>query len=665
MNMETEKDNKINNSEFWSEENLNKENIMKVSNNEKYHKKSFIKGLGVTGGVALIVLAIVSVVGYKFLGQPALVLYTSARTLKEDLGLISQSVTSRDLVTLEDVLKKTEVDLDKLKESKENKFGWMNGKKILKIGEFYADSDRFINVGHLSIKAIRETMEIVTPFADAAGLRVLEEQEVAQEEGLMEAFRTWVSLMPQVAEDMDRVFETLALIGEELKPINTDKYPKYIRGVPVRENVEFAKKSLINAGKFAPDIKKALVIVPDLLGIDHIYARRYMVIMQNNMEIRPTGGFWTNYATFKIKDALLQSDFTSKDFYSIDNTLDIIDATYDFPDAPPAYSKYLKVERWYARDSNSSPDLPTSIDQFMFYYNMGSKIDPTEVKPVDGIMTIDTQVIKELIDVTGPVTVNGITYTSENVILELERLASLNVLEQINRKGVLGDLMEQMLINVFESDKYLWSKLIDKVVDLSVRKHIQGFHFDEDAQALIEKYGFAGTVTQDVEGDYVYVVSTNLGGDKTNWFTNKVVDQKLEKEGDRWLETVSITYTYEEPGADFAPFLKRFRDWVRVYVPIGSEFISVDGSEDQSDVGTGVGEELNKAYYYGYVELGPGETKTITFKYYLPDGTVSGDVYKVLIQKQPGIVSEIHNVSIGGKTTEIELVRDETVTVKL
>ena len=120
-------------------------------------------------------------------------------------------------------------------------------------------------------------------------------------------------------------------------------------------------------------------------------------------------------------------------------------------DAPVQYAKYLEVERWYARDTNSSPDLPTSIDQFMFYYDLGQKISPAELKPVAGIVTIDTQVIRELLDVTGPVTVNGITYNSENIVLELERLASLNVQEQINRKGVLGDLMEAMLINVFDS----------------------------------------------------------------------------------------------------------------------------------------------------------------------------------------------------------------------
>jgi hypothetical protein len=381
-----------------------------------------------------------------------------------------------------------------------------------------------------------------------------------------------------------------------------------------------------------------------------------MVIMQNDKEIRPTGGFWTNYATFKIKDGLLQSDFTSKDFYSIDYAIDVIDAYYDFPDAPPAYTKYLKVERWYARDTNSSPDLPTSVDNFMFYYDLGMRYAPAEIKPIDGIITIDTRVIEELMEVTGPVTVNGLTYNSENVVLELERIASLSQREQINRKGVLGDLMEEMLINVFESEADVWSKLIDKGVDLAVRKHIQGYVFDEEAQALIEKYDFGGTVEDEVDGDYSYVVQTNLGGDKTNWFVDKVVDHKLENIDGRWVRTVKITYSYEQPSEEYGPFIKRFRDWVRVYTPLNTELISIDGSEDE----TGEGEEVGKKYYHGYIELGPGEQKVMEFKYYLPEGVVGEDGYSLLVQKQPGIDTEVHILNVGGYSETVEIEKDHT-----
>ena len=86
------------------------------------------------------------------------------------------------------------------------------------------------------------------------------------------------------------------------------------------------------------------------------------------------------------------------------------------------------------------------------------------------------------------------------------------------------------------------------------------------------------------------MVSTNLGGDKTNWFTNKKVTHILEKEVERYVRTTKISYTYTNPSADYAPFAKRFKDWVRLYVPKGSELINIQGSEDE----TGTGEKETK-----------------------------------------------------------------------
>jgi len=358
----------------------------------------------------------------------------------------------------------------------------------------------------------------------------------------------------------------------------------------------------------------------------------------------------------------LQSDFTSKDMYSVDYALDLIDAYTDFPDAPAAYTKYLGVERWYARDMNYSPDFVDSMDQFMKFYNWAGRIMPSEIKPVDGIFAINTNVIKELLEVTGPVTVNGITYSPENVVIELEKIASLQMQEQVNRKKVLGDLMEAMLVNVFEADKNLWPKLIEKGADLAVRKEVLVYLFDPDAQVLVEKYNFAGRIKEDVVGDYAMAVSTNLGGDKTNWFTAKEITHDLSREGDRWMRTTSIQYTYEEPKGDYALFAKRFRDWMRFYVPLGSEFISVDGSED----GTVEDQERGKTYFTGYVELAPGESKTMVFKYYLPVDVEIVDKYDLTIQKQAGVGTELHKVSVNGSVKEeVELVTDMEVMVRL
>src|SRR3989344_6052902 len=613
--------------------------------------------LGRVGIIVGVVFLIVGLISYIYLIRPGLVIKSKISVLQADINKIQESIKNRDLVSLEKNLKSTENDLKELKRARDENFGWAKNFNLTK--SYYQDSDHFINAGNFSIEAVRETVELMKPFADAAGLKVSEEQEV-QTVGLADAFASWIAVMPQIAYDMDKVLVKLEDVGKELSQVDASKYPEKIRGTPVRSTIENTQKLLTKLSDYAPDIKNALTIIPGLLGVS-TGEQRYMIIMQTDKELRPTGRFWTNYATFKVNNALLSSDFSSKDMYSVDLTLDAIDAYYTFGAPPFPYGKYLKVERWYARDANTSPDLPTSVDHFMKSYNLAMRIDPIEIKPVKGIVTIDTQVIKELLEVTGPATVNGITYTSDNVVLELETIASLALKEQQGRKRVLGDLMERMLVNVFESEKGLWSQLIERGIDLAARKHITGYSFDPEAQALLEKYNFAGRIIEPVEGDYSYLVSTNLGGDKTNWFVSKEVDHTLSKENGKWVRTVKVKYAYPEPSVEYGAFVKRFKDWLRVYAPLGSELISVEGSED----GSGTEIERNKTYFWGYVELGPGETKEMTFKYVLPNEVINGNLYSLYLQKQAGVREETHRVTLNGKTETVMLKMDKRLKLPL
>lgn len=622
----------------------------------KRFAKKFGKGFGIFAGVALVVL----ILFYFFALRPALSLMSNVNTLKRDMEDIKVSMAERDLVALETHFDKTEKDLNDLLIARDKNIKWARNFGPTK--GYYTDIEHFVKTGNHLIDAGRETIVLVKPFADAGGFKVEETQEV-QDLDLMEAFASWIGIMPEIAEDSDLVLEKLALAGTELSKVDASRYPENFRGQPLRSSIEGAQTLLVKLNEAGPDLKKALTIIPPLLGVN-APEKRYMIMFQNDKEMRATGGFWTYFATFRLNNAMLVNhDFTSYGTYNIDHALEPIDPYYTFPTVPGAYVSHLKVERMFARDANISPDLPTAIDQFMNpFWRLSMQQAPAQFKPVDGIFTIDTVMLEELLEITGAVTLNGVTYQSDTVTLELEKIASLALAEQANRKKILGDLMQQMLINVFESDKNLWPKIIDKSIELARRKHIQAWVFDADAQALLEKYNFAGRVVDPVEGDYAFVVSTNLGGGKTNtWFINKTVDHKLEKEGDRWVRTVDINYTYGDKTPEYAVFKTIYQDWIRLYVPQGAELISLDGSEDPA----GNAEERNKTYFHGYVRLQPGETKTVTFKYYLPDNLVKDDVYNLYIQKQSGIISEKHTVTVNGNTTDIELDMDEKFQTRL
>jgi hypothetical protein len=642
---------------FWKP-NLGKSGGIKPATKTGKSPKKNVKVLGISGVALLGVLVVVGALSYQFVIGPALSLKAKADKLKEDVRLVNKAFLSRDLVLLEKAFTQAETDIEELRRERDAKFSW--AKNLPKVKHYYADSEYFLNSALYAIDAGREFSKIITPFADAAGLKVAEDQEVA-EKSFAEAFSDWIALMPKVANDLDPFLKKIDRVGDELAKVDASKYPEEFRGTPVRENIIYAQTTLSNISDYAPDLKKALVLIPELLGVD-VPERRYMIIMQNNGEMRPTGGFWTNYATFKVKNAMLSSDFSSKDMYSLDYILDAVDSYTDFSvGLPDPLRKYLLVERWFARDKNFSPDFPTSIDAFMKSYNLAGRISPVEVKPVDGVFAIDTQVVSELLEVTGPATVNGVTYDENNVVLELEKIASLAMKEQANRKKVLGDLMERMLVNVFESDRNLWPKLIEKAVDLANRKHILVYMYDAEAQTLLEKYNFAGRLVDVPEGDYLAVITSNLGGDKTNLFVTREITSMVQKDNGNWTRTVKVKYTYGPAEGEYSYFAKMYKDYLRIYVPKGSTLVSVTGSEDGQDTA----DELNKTYFSGFITLSPGATKELVFKYTLPNGVVGDSDYKLYIQKQSGMPKETYHINVNGKETSLETDKDYKFTTKL
>jgi len=599
-------------------------------------------------GLFFIVITL-SALTYFFIIKPVIEYTDEVQKVGRTYNIvISSLVNDRDLVAYESNLAKLEVELSNLKKSRDSKLGHL--RNLAFFSGYYKDVDHFIDSALILVGAGKEVRGIVEPFADAIGLKVTEDQVVSKV-GLADAISSWVSVMPQIAVKIDPIIVKLAEAGQVLNKVDPEKYNINILGLyknDLRPAIIFAQRSLNESINYGPDIKEALQVFPTILGVG-TGERRYMVIMQNDAEIRATGGFWTNFATFKIRSAMLTSDFSSKDMYSVDITLDAIDAYTTFPTAPVAYNQFLKVERLYARDANISPDFPTAVERFKYFYNLAGQVNPAEFKPVDGYIGINTKVVEELIGITGAVNVNGITFSKENVVLELEKIASLQLAEQANRKKVLGDLMEAMLINVFESNNFLWPQLIEKGIDLMNRKQIVVYMNRPAEQKLFEKYGYAGRIKDPVDSDYSFFVSTNLGGDKTNMFVRRAISHDTSLSNGRVLRTTKVTYTYPRPTAIYNDFVKRYQDWFRFYVPAGSELVSLNGNEVQTVYQDS---ERGKIYFGGFMTLAPEETKVVEIKYLLPQSIALDEKYKILIQKQSGTPAEDYTFSVNGEIVE-------------
>ena len=164
-------------------------------------------------------------------------------------------------------------------------------------------------------------------------------------------------------------------------------------------------------------------------------------------------------------------------------------------------------------------------------------------------------------------------------------------------------------------------------------------------QSLVEKLNWDGSI-KDVSSDYLMIVDSNMGALKTDSVIDRGIDYKIEESLGGLFVDLKIKYSHS---GELSWKISKYRDYNRIFVPEGSEFISVQGeniflpNQDKVDIKS----DLGKTSIGTYFELDPGEIGFLHYKYRLPDylenGIKSGK-YEIYMQKQPG--SQISSLKV-------------------
>src|SRR3989344_8330671 len=172
---------------------------------------------------------------------------------------------------------------------------------------------------------------------------------------------------------------------------------------------------------------------------------------------------------------------------------------------------------------------------------------------------------------------------------------------------------------------------------------------DEQTQQALEAVDFAGRI-KEYDADYLHINDANMAGAKSNLFVQHTVTQDIEVENNCTV-TKTITIDYKNPSEPSDCNIMNeglclnglLRNWLRVYVPKGSELISFEGSE--TEVVTK--EDLGKTVFEGFLTVAPESSSQVTLSYKLPFKVT--DEYTLLIQKQPGTHGHEYTIVLNGK----------------
>jgi hypothetical protein len=220
-----------------------------------------------------------------------------------------------------------------------------------------------------------------------------------------------------------------------------------------------------------------------------------------------------------------------------------------------------------------------------------------------------------------------------------------------NRKKIIGPLMNSILSNAMGSTKEKLPKLFEAGFKSLMEKHVLFYLFDEESQAAVKAFGIAGTI-KDFEGDYLHINDSNLGGRKSNLYVTQEVEQEISVARDGTVEK-TLTITYKNPMKHDGWLNSVLPNWVRIYVPKGSELLAFEGVEEKEDPY----EEFGKTVFAGGFQLRPEGIAKVTVKYKLPFKATAE--LSLLIQKQPGTDTPLYRIIVGRNEEEEFLKTDK------
>ncbi len=581
------------------------------------------------------ILAVAALV-YFFLIRPALGLISAFERTQESAKITVAAATSFDIPAFNRSLPALENNLKET--SKKLGFARFIGFTPF-FGGFFKDANHLISGSEHLLKAAKVAAELlepqinklgVTPGADIPpNLRV----------------KVMIESLSLLAPNLDQLEPEIKLAKAEIDKVQGN-YPPVAGLAKISNQVQGAKQLIAQAEFFLVEAKPIIAKMPSIAGL--VQPKTYLVLFQNDKELRPSGGFLTAYTFAKIDRGNLTT-FGSNDIYSLDEQIDRVCLTKICPLAPPLpIVKYLPEptgqpkQAIESRDSNLSADWKVAATEFERFYQIAGG------PPLDGIIGVDTFLVQNLLAVTGPVSVGGYQtkFDKDNVVEELLTYTDTVFIGTRGRKAVLGDLMNSVLLHIIGAPKEKFPQIIAAILKSANEKHLLFYFKDAEAQAAFEKLNWAGRIT-DFPGDYFAVVDANFAGGKANLFVEQEVKQNLKIEGDRVIKEITVSYRNPEkynnkrnPG---------YRDWVRVYLPKGTKLITGEGSLD----GIRESEELGKTVFDGFINVRPdGGLAKIELVVELPIKLKKGQTWRLLIQKQPGTDNVKHTVSFDGKPVE-------------
>lgn len=212
----------------------------------------------------------------------------------------------------------------------------------------------------------------------------------------------------------------------------------------------------------------------------------WVVVLQNNDEVRATGGFPGSYVLLNFDTGILK-EIVVEDIYDADGQFS------GYIDAPSGIREYTSGDKGLRLpDANWWPDFPTSAQTMLQFFALGDK------RNIAGVVALNLSTAKTILHLTGPLLLPDyqIEVTEENVgeVLRAERSEFFPGSTQ--KKHILQLTLTQLKQRLIELSPEKQLQLLTLLQSQVKEKEVQIYSTNPETQSLLSKYFLTGELNQ-------------------------------------------------------------------------------------------------------------------------------------------------------------------------
>lgn len=377
-------------------------------------------------------------------------------------------------------------------------------------------------------------------------------------------YRSYLEEIEMNSYRLEEASYKISLASQIINNLNTTVFPSSLQ-----DRILEIKDIISRLEEGTETFSEINSFLPDLLGVDG--RRRYLILLQNEGEIRATGGWLTSYGVIGIEGGQIRELFVD-DIYNADGTLRVQNKVHS---PPRSMVNALEINQWPFSLVNWHPDLSDTLNESEpFIEDLGKGTT------LDGLITLDVTFVQRLLETWGGIEVPGESelITSDNLYSKIFQMHEEFTPGSTQKTTFLANLANEVVKKILSMEIPELIEMGDIFERSLNEKHLQATVKNQDAFNFFRSRNWANSMGSKYNNAPI-PIDWNWGGNKANLYLEKNHNLSINV---RDLDTIDFVYslTVENSSTSEEYPEGEYINYQRVYIPPAAKIMRIRGFDE-------------------------------------------------------------------------------------